>query len=135
MLEYTSYLTYEDYKELGGTLSEDAFSKYERKAQRYLDYLTFDRCKQLDIIPNEVREVLVEFIGMLVTMDTQKAAGDTITQYSNGVESFTYSFKTEEDMKKEMSNVAVSWLPDYLTTRVVNFNVREYLQSNNNNPE
>lgn len=133
MLEYTSYLTYEDYKELGGELSQDAFLKYERKAQRWLDHFTYDRIKLLDVIPNEVREVLCEFIVTMQNFDTQKNEGDTITQYSNGVESFTYVRKTEDEMKKELRNLAQSWLPDYLTNRLVNFDVREYLQRNSDN--
>ena len=133
MLEYTSYLTYEDYKELGGELSQDAFLKYERKAQRWLDHFTYDRIKLLDVIPNEVREVLCEFIVTMQNFDTQKNEGDTITQYSNGVESFTYVRKTEDEMKKELRNLAQSWLPDYLTNRLVNFDVREYLQRTSDN--
>jgi len=133
VLEYTSYLTYEDYKELGGELSQDAFLKYERKAQRWLDHFTYDRIKLLDVIPNEVREVLCEFIVTMQNFDTQKNEGDTITQYSNGVESFTYVRKTEDEMKKELRNLAQSWLPDYLTNRLVNFDVREYLQRNSDN--
>jgi hypothetical protein len=135
MLDYKSYLTYQDYKELGGTLDESTFSLYERQAQRYLDSFTFNRCQQLDVIPNEVREVLVEFIKQMNSMDNQKKEGDTVTQYSNGVESFTYSLKTETEVKKELQEIALSWLPDYLTTRWVYFDVREYLQSKSNDTE
>lgn len=135
MLDYISYLTYQDYKELGGSLDESTFSLYERKAQRYLDYFTFDRCKQLTIIPNEVREVLVEFIGRMYALDNQKKEGDTITHYSNGVETFTYGLKTETEVKKELLEIATAWLPDYLTNRWVYFDVRKYLQSEDNNIE
>jgi hypothetical protein len=135
MLEYESYLTYDDYKELGGTLPEKEFRLTERKAQRWLDYFTFDRCKQLEVIPNEVREVLKEFIDRLTAFEAQKEAGETITQYSNSVEQLTFKVKTEEDTKKELSSIALEWLPDYLTNRLVNFDVRAYLQRNGNNPK
>lgn len=135
MLEYESYLTYDDYKELGGTLPEKEFQLTERKAQRWLDYFTFDRCKQLEVIPNEVREVLKEFIDRLTAFEAQKEAGETITQYSNSVEQLTFKVKTEEDTKKELSSIALEWLPDYLTNRLVNFDVRAYLQRNGNNPQ
>lgn len=133
MLEYTSYLTYDDYKELGGTLPEKQFRLTERKAQRWLDYFTFDRCKQLDVIPNEVREVLVEFINRLTAYEDQKEAGETVVQYSNSVEQMTFKVKSEEETKKELSDIALEWLPDYLTNRLVNFDVRAYLQRNDNN--
>ena len=135
MLEYISYLTYDDYKELGGTLSEDDFRLIERKAQRWLDHFTFDRIKQLDVIPNEVREVLTEFISRLVAYEAQKEAGEMVTEYSNSVEQLTFKVKTEEDVKKELSAVALEWLPDYLTNRMVNFDVRAYLQRDDNNPK
>ena len=91
--------TYDDYKELGGTLPEKEFSLVERKAQRWLDYFTFDRCKELKVIPNEVREVLVEFINRLTAYEDQKEAGETITQYSNGVEQLSFQVKTETETK------------------------------------
>lgn len=130
---YTSYLTYEDYKELGGTLELDAFNKLERKAQRWLDSFTFDRIKHLTVIPDEVKEVLTEFIGRLDTISNQRENGDLVTHYSNGVEDLTYKVLTEEETKQELYSIAVDWLPTYLTFRGVNFDVDEYLQSNNNN--
>jgi glutamate synthase domain-containing protein 3 len=132
MLEYTSYLTYDDYKELGGTLSEHDFRFAERKAQRWLDYFTFDRCKELDVIPNEVREVLTEFIQRTVAYETQKEAGETITQYSNSVEQITFDIKSEDELKSDLQKIALEWLPDYLTNRLVNFDVRAYLQRKDN---
>lgn len=134
MLQYESYLTYEDYKELGGDLPLDTFTRLERKAQRWLDTFTFNRIKHLTIVPDEVREVLVEFISRMDTINNQRENGDLVVQYSNGVEQLTYKVLTEEETKKELYRLAVDWLPDFLTFRGVNFDVEEYLQSNNNNP-
>jgi len=135
MEAYTSYLTYDDYKELGGELPLDAFNKLERKAQRWLDSFTFNRIQKLTTIPNEVRELLTEYIHKLDTISNQRENGDLVTQYSNGVEQLTYKVLTEEETKKELYDLAVDWLPNYLTYRGVNFDVEEYLQSNNNNPK
>lgn len=135
MEQYTSYLTYDDYKELGGTLPQDAFARYERKAQRWLDHITYDRIKYMKVIPNEVRELLVEFISRMVAYEGQKKDGDTIKAYSNGVESFTYELKTEKQTQAEFRDLALTWLPDYLTNRLVKFDVREYLQSIGNYTE
>ena len=135
MDNFKSYLTYEDYKELGGTLPLDDFSKLERKAQRWLDSFTFNRIKSLTHIPDVVKEVLVEFINKLNTVSNQRENGDLVTQYSNGVEQLTYKVLTEEETKSELYQLAIDWLPTYLTYRGVNFNVQEYLQRNCNNPE
>lgn len=135
MIGFTSYLPYSDYKELGGTLSEDTFNQLERKAQRMLDSYTFNRIKSLTIIPDEVKEVLTEFISKLNDYEKQSSNGELLTQYSNSVEQFTYSRKTETELSSELRSIAINWLPSYLTTRVVNFDVERYLQSDDNDFE
>lgn len=129
---FNRYLTYDDYKELGGTLPLDVFSQLERKAQRYLDAITFNRCKCLTVIPDEVREVLTEFVNRMDEYSKQKQNGDVVTQYSNGVEQFSYKTQDEDSFKKELAQLAVDWLPVYLTNRMVKFDVERYLQRNDN---
>lgn len=128
------YITYSEYVELGGTLSQDVFNKLIRKAQRFLDSYTYERIPLLDEVPDVVKEVLVEFIDKLNDFENQKAEGAVISQYSNGVESMTLKRTTEDDLKKSLSSLATSILPNYLVTGSVNFDVRKYLQSENNNP-
>ena len=128
------YITYSEYVELGGTLSQDVFNKLIRKAQRFLDAYTYERIPLLDEVPDVVKEVLVEFIDKLNDFENQKAEGAVISQYSNGVESMTLKRTTEDDLKKSLSSLATSILPNYLVTGSVNFDVRKYLQSENNNP-
>lgn len=134
MEEFESYLTYEEYTELGGSLPLDDFTKLERKAQRWLDSFTFDRIPQLPEVPRVVKEVLTEYISRLDTVNNQRENGDLVTQYSNGVEQLTYKVVTEDETKNDLYVLAVDWLPTYLTYRGVNFDVKEYIQSNNNNP-
>lgn len=131
-MAFVSYITYEEYKELGGTVSVDAFPILELKAQRWIDYFTFNRIPLLETIPDEVKEVLTEYIERLNLLNNQRESGDVITSYSNGVETFNYQLKSEEQTKKEFAMLATTWLPNYLTNRSVNFNVSKYLQSENN---
>ena len=125
---FESYLPYSDYKELGGDLPEKEFTKLERKAQRYLDAITFDRIKHLTTIPDEVKEVLTEFISRMNTYNNQRQGGDLVTQYSNGVEQFSYKTQDENSFKSELAQLAIDWLPTYLTNRLVCFDVERYLQ-------
>lgn len=129
----TKYITYEEYQNLGGSVSEDAFDILERKAQRYLDYFTFNRIKYLTTIPDEVKEVLVDFISKLNEYAQQSVEGDTIESYSNGTESITYKRLTESEVSSALAQIALKWLPDYLVNRSVHFDVEKYLQSANNN--
>jgi hypothetical protein len=124
---FISYISYEDYKELGGTLSEDAFTILERKAQRTLDTITFDRIKHLTVIPDVVREVLVEFIERMGQRDTSGDSGQ-VSQYSNGVETITYKSQSDSAFTKDLYKIAVDWLPTYLTNKMVDFDVDKYLQ-------
>ena len=132
-MEFNSYITYDEYVEYGGKLPEDTFTQLERKAQRWLDFFTFNRIPQLTTIPDVVKERLVEFITRLNILDTQRQSGDVISSYSNGVETIQYQLKTDAEIKQELYGIAMDWLPDYLVCRSVNFDVSKYLQSDSNN--
>nr|DAF24459.1 MAG TPA: Head Tail Connector Protein [Caudoviricetes sp.] len=132
-MEFNSYITYDEYVEYGGKLPEDTFTQLERKAQRWLDFFTFNRIPQLTTIPDVVKECLVEFITRLNILDTQRQSGDVISSYSNGVETIQYQLKTDAEIKQELYGIAMDWLPDYLVCRSVNFDVSKYLQSDSNN--
>lgn len=133
-MAFTNYITYDEYEELGGTVSEDEFTALERKARRYVDAFTFGRVQLLSEIPDEVKDVMVDFITKLDNFSKQSSDGATISQYSNGVEQITYRRNTEHEVVRTLQASAISWLPNYLVNRSVKFDVRDYLQSNNNNP-
>ena len=59
-MSFKSYITYDEYKAFGGSLDESAFAISERRAQRFVDAITFERIKKLTIIPDEVKEFIVE---------------------------------------------------------------------------
>lgn len=132
-MDFVAYITYEEYVELGGDLPEDKFNLIERKAQRWLDSFTFNRIQKLAEIPVIVKECLVEYISRLNIVDSQRESGDVITSYSNGVETFNYQLKSDKEVKKELNNIAIDWLPNYLVYRGVNFDVEKYLQSESYN--
>lgn len=135
-MEFEKYITYEEYVELSGKVSEDVFSKTLRKAQRFLDTITFNRIPHLTKMPDAVKEVLAEFIDKLHFMDSTSDDTSTVaSKYSNGVESITFKEDAQKQVQKELVQLAVNWLPDYLVARSVNFDVEEYIQSESNNPE
>ena len=49
------YLTYNEYIDLGGTLSQAPFNLLEFEARRKIDIRTFDRIKNSNEIPKEVK--------------------------------------------------------------------------------
>lgn len=134
-MKFETYITYEEYSNLGGKLQEDVFPNAERKARRVLDSMTLNRIQYLTSIPEVVKEVMVEFIDKMESVESQSGVSSTVAaQYSNGIESFTFRDNAEDKLKKDLYNLAVDWLPPYLTARGVSFDVEEYLQSESNNP-
>lgn len=133
-MTFKPYITYDEYVELGGKLPEDVFPQLLRKAQRYLDYITFNRIKLLPSIPDEVKEVLADFIDKFNKREEVSGSFSSASSYSNGVESVTFKENASTQFNNELNKYAIQILPDYLTARSVNFDVVEYLQSKNNNP-
>ena len=85
------YLTYQEYKEMGGSLSETAYPRFERKAEYHMDYWTLDRIKKLEEIPECVKDAMYEVIEGLPSLD-----GERVTSFSNGVNSFSFDTSTSE---------------------------------------
>ena len=121
-MEFVSYITYKEYLDLGGTVDEDTFNILERKAPRMVDQITFNRMQYLLVVPDEVKEVITEFVNKLGQTNvsytkTNSIMGsniDDIVQYSNGVETITWRKPTVEEETKELNKYAVTCLPDWL---------------------
>jgi hypothetical protein len=130
---FESYLSYDEYKELGGKVPEDVFPMFERKARRKIDSITFDRVQSLDTVPTEVKELMVEFVSYIYSNEISTGGVSNASSYSNGVESFSFRDNASSKFNNELVKLAIEYLPEYLTARSVNFDVKQYLQSKNNN--
>ena len=135
------YLTFSEYTTISGKVTDETFyNKVARKAQRLLDYITFNRIpiviSKTGQVPEEVKDVLAEFVDRTVSTDssTEMDFDRSVASYSNGVETITYKLAPESAQDEELRNLAYKWLPDYLVARGVSFDVEEYLQAASNNP-
>lgn len=135
------YLTFSEYTTLSGKVQdEETYNKVARKAQRLLDYITFNRIpiviNKTGEVPEEVKDVLAEFVDRTVSTDSSAEMDfdRNVASYSNGVETITYKLAPEAEQDAELKNLAYKWLPDYLVARGVSFDVEKYLQTTNNNP-
>jgi glycosylphosphatidylinositol transamidase (GPIT) subunit GPI8 len=117
------YLTYEEYQSLGGSLDESAFNIMERRARRVIDYITYNRVKRLDTIPDEVKDAMVTLINQLNTtamfsISSQNGVkDDRIVQYSNSVETITFRQDSTQSFVKGCGDAIKVILPDWLTYR------------------
>ena len=73
------YLTYEEYKALGGTLDLTPFNLLEFEARRQIDIRTFNRLKDSEKIPQEVKLCVYALINSI-----QEFASSTSNVASNG---------------------------------------------------
>lgn len=79
------YLTYAEYKGLGGTLAETSFNLLEFEARKRIDIRTQNRLKEIEIIPNEVKLCDFKLINVLenYTNETNRTiASETVGSYS-----------------------------------------------------
>ena len=105
------YLTFEEYQENGGTLSATTFNNFEYEAEALINYRTFNRLKNVESVPDEVKRLT----RYLIDLAQKKAdslslgnAGDTTTsnagsyiksQSNDGV-SITYGGMSSVDLYK-----------------------------------
>lgn len=105
------YLTYEEYKEIGGVLDSAAFNRNIMRVCGVIDNETHNRTEKLSSIPDSVKHCVRDLIeyyannvsnGKTVTSKSQSAGGIS--------ESESYATKTAEDVSNEVSSI----ISDYL---------------------
>lgn len=90
------YLTFEEYQELGGKCTENAFPMLQTDVETKLNYITFNKfstwMKTLEDIPEVVKILEFKLIELINSTNTTRDAN--ITSYSNGIESIGYKSDT-----------------------------------------
>lgn len=99
------YLTYAEYKEIGGTLEETAFNRNIDRACAMIDNRTHSRLECFEEIPQIVKVVCADLVDYISTNTVDK----TITsksQSAGGVsESESYATKTAEDYSADLDRI------------------------------
>ena len=113
------YLTYAEYVEYGGTLSESDFTLAEFKARSRIDWLTLARVQNMAVVPEEVK------LAMMVIMKVdEKYSADSqaesavVSSYSTDGYSESYGSISEQSdsmdkqLTKEVSKMLFGVLDD-----------------------
>ena len=105
------YLTYEEYKKIGGTLEETAFIRNIHRACGEINARTKNRIISMAVIPEEVKELcrdLVEYFSANITL------GAVVTSKSSSSgsvsESESYSVKSQESISDELADMFNAYL-------------------------
>ncbi len=103
------YLTYEEYKGIGGTLDEAAFNRRITRVCGIVDNATHDRIEPLYGIPAPVKELCRDLVEYLAANDNAGGAVQSKSQSAGGVsESVTYA--SDDDIKNHIDDMIFDYL-------------------------
>lgn len=101
-----TYLTYEEYAEIGGTLEETAFNQNIDRACAMIDIRTQGRLETFENIPQIVKIVCADLVGYIANNTVQKPMVSSKSQSANGVsESESYVVKTVDDFANDLDRI------------------------------
>ena len=99
------YLTYSEYQSMGGTLPETIFSDYEYQAESLINYRTFNRLVNDEVIPTAVKRLVKHIIDLvykqsssMVLGNDENSSGAHILAQSNDGVSIQYSSMASTDL-------------------------------------
>ena len=108
-----TYLTYEEYSNMGGVLDLTAFNRNIDRACVMIDNRTQSRLECFEKIPRIVKVVCADLVEYISTNTVEKPIVTSKSQSAGGVsESESYATKTADEISAEMLNIVY----DYLAT-------------------
>lgn len=125
------YLTYNEYKALGGNLDITPFNLLEYEARRIIDNRTLQRLKGIEIIPQEVKMCMFSLINTINSYANQGQTSKNISSESVGSYSVSYTTGTQiqetiNSKNAELTDIVLT----YLTGVIVNGEHLVYLGVN-----
>ena len=104
------YLTYEQYKEIGGTLEKTAFDRNIDRACGIIDNATHNRIECMAEVPQSVKHLCRDLLEYLVENNSTKIITSK-SQSAGGVsESESYATKTADDIYGDIQNMIYDYL-------------------------
>lgn len=125
------YLTYDEYKALGGSLDQTPFNLLEYEARRIIDNRTLQRLKGINQIPQEVKMCMFSLINTINGYANKSQTSKNISSESVGSYSVSYITGTQiqetiNSKNTELTDIVLT----YLTGVIVNKEHLVYLGVN-----
>ena len=117
-MAHAQYLTYQEYVNYGGTVSQTAFPTLEFKARKQIDYLTANRVQNMKNIPESVKLCMVTIMNMdqATGAETQSVNPQKTSFNTDGYsESYGHSLSaddTAKQIKKQITAMLYGELDD-----------------------
>lgn len=107
------YLTYAEYKSLGGTLTETSFNLLEFEARQIIDKYTFGRLKELNSQNQEVKLCVFKLINLGNSYNASESQIKGVASETTDGYSISYSAATKEAIQAKNDEYK-SIVRDYL---------------------
>ena len=105
------YLTYSEYKELGGALDETAFNRVIVRVEGIVKNATHRRIEQMKSIPQGVKALCRDLVDYLINnSDTEKTVASKSQSAGSVSESESYTAKSREQISAEIENIICDYL-------------------------
>ena len=101
------YLSYEEYKGFGGTLTETEFDRFSFRAESELNNLTFDRVSTLLPVPECVKRCLFELITY-ISKTSKNGNSASVASVSN--DGYSVSYAEPKSSQKEIYSIVYTYL-------------------------
>ena len=110
------YLTYEQYKTLGGTLEETVFNNLETQAEMYVNKYTFNRLVNETTYPAQLTSLMYHLVSILDANQATLLSGmGGISSQSNDGVSVTYNGMQSVDVFESCEKEILQAIKQYLT--------------------
>ena len=105
-----TYLTYTEYKEIGGSIDETAFNRNIDRACGIIDNATHNRIECMAEVPQKVKPLCRDLLEYLVENNTTKIVTSR-SQSAGGVsESESYAIKSKDELQMDIDNMIADYL-------------------------
>ena len=107
-----TYLTYEEYSNMGGVLDITAFNRNIDRVCAIIDNATHKRIECMKTIPQSAKSLCRDLVEHISANSTSEKLVTSRSQSAGGVsESESYEIKSREDIQADIDNI----IADYLT--------------------
>ena len=105
------FITYEEYKDMGGGLSETAFKRNIDRACAIVDDATSGRIANMQEVPGLVKALCRDLVEYLSSNSiTEKTVASRSQSAGNTSESESYVEQSQEEQKKDIDNLIYDYL-------------------------
>lgn len=106
-----TYLTYEEYSNMGGVLDLTAFNRFSDRAFGIVDNATHNRIECMAEVPQRAKALCRDLVEYLARNDTTEITVTSRSQSAGGVsESESYATKNADDVYSDIQNMIYDYL-------------------------